>query len=124
LSATVPAPAHPHAPIFQRLEDVVREEIAALQRHDLSRLAEFSERKARGLIELSRAIKAAPEATDTPETRARLADLRPLLADGQRLLRLHLEAAGEVARLLAETLSGAESDGTYSPGRIGGRGAQ
>ena len=103
------------AGIFQRLMSIIAEEVQSLQRHDLSGMPQFSDRKAHCLLELTRLARISSTMAKTDTAIQQLAQLRQALAANQSLLRIHLQAAGEIAQLLSDAMHRVDCDGTYSP---------
>jgi hypothetical protein len=105
------------AGIFQRLMSIIAEEVQSLQRHDLSGMPQFSDRKAHCLLELTRLARTSSTMVKTDTAMQQLAQLRQALAANQSLLRIHLQAAGEIAQLLSDAMHRVDGDGTYSPSK-------
>jgi hypothetical protein len=99
--------------ILQRLEETILEEQKALEGQDLSRLLEFSQIKARCLLELTRHARVLPP-MKTVSVSQKLAKVRELLEGNRQLLAVHANAASAIAKLLEGTLQNAEADGTYT----------
>ncbi len=95
-----------------RLDGVIAEETEALTHRRAVDLDEINRRKSQSLLEITRLARTLP-AGRQPQLGARLAAVRDRLAANHRLLGLHMEAARELADLMAGLLSDAESDGTY-----------
>ena len=98
---------------INRLESVLAGESNALREGRQVNLNETSNRKNQSLLELSRISRGLDPAALTPGLKIKLGTLRERLDDNRRVLRLHLEAAGEITRLIARAIADAESDGTY-----------
>jgi hypothetical protein len=105
---------------IERLEEVVDQETAALKSRVGVDLADFSNRKSQGLLDLSRALRSHDGLARDKAALARLAGLRAKLDANRAALKIHLDAVREVATVLADAIRDAESDGTYSPGMRGG----
>ncbi|HEY8578244.1 MAG TPA: flagellar protein FlgN [Beijerinckiaceae bacterium] len=101
------------AAVIDRLEATLDAESRELATHDLGSLSIFNERKARGLVELNRAIRALGPVGDDA-LRRRVEGLRIKLEDNRRRLAAHLQAARDISALLTRAIQDAESDGTYS----------
>ena len=99
---------------IERLEEAVEQETAALQRRAVVDLKEFNDRKSRGLLELTRAMRQIDSAVPDQLLVARLARLRAKLEVNGAVLKLHLDAVREVSATMAEAMRNADSDGTYS----------
>ncbi len=98
-----------------RIEAILDQERGVLEALSGDALKVLSERKARSLLEISRAARSlGPE--DGPKLRARLERLRDKLDQSRSALRLHLNAAHEIAGLVSRAIEEAESDGTYNVG--------
>lgn len=99
---------------LERIEQVVDQETLALQRHARSDLGDFNARKSHALLELSRAMKGLDRASAGAALAPQLAVVREKLGRNGAVLRMHIEAVGEVSAMMAGALRDAESDGTYS----------
>jgi hypothetical protein len=106
---------------IERLEEAVAQETAALQSRRAFDLKEFNDRKSRGLLELTRAMRLIEGTVPDKGLIARLASLRAKLEINSAVLRLHLDAVHEISAAMAEAMRDADSDGTYSR-PLGGRG--
>jgi hypothetical protein len=104
---------------IERLEEAVEQETAALQSRAAFDLKEFNDRKSRGLLELTRAMRLIDGTTPDPKVIARLSSLRKKLDTNGAVLRLHLDAVREIASAMTEAIQAADSDGTYSRPMIG-----
>lgn len=98
---------------INRLESVLVGETLALREGRNVSVTESSNRKNQCLLELSRISRGLDPATVTPNLKVRLSGLRDRLEDNRQVLWLHMEATGEITRLIAKAMSDAESDGTY-----------
>ena len=98
---------------INRLESVLAGETLALREGRTVNINETSNRKNQCLLELSRISRGLDPSSVTPNLKVRLGGLRERLDDNQRVLFLHMEAVGEITRLVARAISDAESDGTY-----------
>jgi len=96
-----------------RLEEVVDQETAALESRTPIDLQDFSHRKSRSLLELTRMARAVPAKVADDTLQDRLRQIRQKLARNQKLLGVHLAAAQEIASILTSALGASESDGTY-----------
>jgi hypothetical protein len=101
------------AAVIDRLELTLDAEAQELATHHLGSLGVFNERKARGLVELNRAIRALGAVGDDA-LRSRVDRLRSKLEANRRRLGAHLQAARDISALLTRAIQDAESDGTYS----------
>lgn len=99
---------------IQRLEDIVEEETDALQARQLVDFNEFSLRKSRSMLEFVRLARALVNLKNDGDVADNLQRLRLKLEKNRALLQMHLEAACEVATIIAKAIREAESDGTYS----------
>lgn len=99
---------------INRLEAVLAGETNALREGRTINLVDTSNRKSQSLLELSRISRGIDPGSATPHLRTKLNTLRARLDENSRVLKLHMEATDEIARLIARTLEEAESDGTYS----------
>jgi hypothetical protein len=107
---------------IERLEEAVAQETAALQSRRAFDLKQFNDRKSRGLLELTRAIRLIEGMTPDQGLITRLASLRAKLEVNSAVLRLHLDAVREISAAMAEAMRDADSDGTYSRPLGGGKG--
>ena len=105
----------------ERLEEAVEQETAALQSRTAFDLKEYNDRKSRGLLELTRAMRLIDGMAPDARLITRLASLRTKLDVNSAVLRLHLDAVREISSAMAEAIREADSDGTYSR-PIAGRG--
>lgn len=98
----------------ERLSQVVEEETQLLRQVGSADFERLNHQKNFSLLELTRAMRVLPAQERTPVLAARLGRLRELLDENQRVLKLHLTAAEEIANLVAASIQDAASDGTYS----------
>jgi hypothetical protein len=98
---------------IRRLEDIVDEETAALETRQQIDFEEFSLRKSRSMLEFARLTRPT-HLKDNGEVANNLQRLRLKLERNRALLQMHLEAACEVAAIIARAIRESESDGTYS----------
>lgn len=99
---------------IERIEEIVEEETAALQRRVPIDLDDFSRRKSRGLLELTRAAAAFRTTSIDGHAAARLMSLKAKLEKNYSVLKLQLDAVKEIADILVEAARERDSDGTYS----------
>lgn len=102
---------------LDRVEHVIDAETAALRGLKVVDLRDFNNRKSRGLLDLTRAIRALDGAELDAVASARLKILRAKLEANQAVLSMHLAAAREITQTVARAIRDAESDGTYSNAR-------
>jgi flagellar biosynthesis/type III secretory pathway chaperone len=107
--------------MLHRLEEVVQQETEALQSRRVVNLEAYNTRKSQCLLELTRALRLIEAVEPGGALRERMSRLRGLLEANRAILKMHLDAAQEVATIIADAMREAESDGTYSPS-IRGRG--
>jgi hypothetical protein len=107
---------------IDRLEEAVAQETAALQSRQTFDLKEFNDRKSRGLLELTRAMRLIEGTPPDAALINRLAGLRAKLEANSAVLKLHLDAVREISAAMAEAMRDADSDGTYSRPLGGGKG--
>lgn len=107
---------------IDRLEEAVAQETAALQSRKAFDLRDFNDRKSRGLLELTRAMRLIEGTPPDATLVARLAGLRSKLDINSAVLKLHLDAVREISAAMAEAMCDADSDGTYSRPLITGKG--
>ncbi len=105
--------------VFARLEAVIEDELAALQEGRIAGLDEITRRKSQCLLDLTRLARALNvEALTADEggeaLRQDLIHIKAKLADNEATLKRYMEAAREVASLVADGLRASESDGTYA----------
>lgn len=103
-------------PILTRLEETLREETAALKRQDTSVLAQLFQRKSQGMLELANLQRSLGHAAMNEPTQAAVASLRQCLDANRDVLKLHLDATGELIEVFSQAIRESESDGTYDPG--------
>ena len=97
-----------------RLAVIVDEETEALRQGAEADFKTFNARKSFGFIELSRALRLLGEGKPDPATARMLQDLSAKLEVNRQMLKLHLDAVGEVASIISQSIQEAESDGTYT----------
>jgi len=98
---------------IDRIKLLIEDENRLLRNGSPFDLERFNQRKARALIELSRAGDALPSQLPS-ETSGRLQSFRAKLAENGELLGLHLRATREIAELIVAAIRREQSDGTYS----------
>lgn len=99
---------------INRLEAVLAGETIALRAGRQLDLGETSNRKNQSLLELTRIARGIEPGTMSDALRSRMGVLRERLEDNSQLLRLHMEATGEIAGIIARSMAEADSDGTYA----------
>lgn len=99
---------------LKRLETVLQEENQILRGRTLSGHQAFVERKLLCLREIANWRRAEGDLLGSAPLKESMSKVRGLLADNARLLRLHINAVGEVADTIVWALKDAESDGTYA----------
>jgi hypothetical protein len=100
---------------IERLEEVIDQETAALQRRTSVDLNDFNDRKSHGLVELTRAMRHFEAIPPEPYLVTALTNLRSKLEINRAVLATHLEAVREVSSAIADAMQSADSDGTYAP---------
>ncbi len=117
-----PAPASARLALksaVARLIQVLDRETTALKRREPVDMDELCDRKNQALLELSRIARRFDRDEIDPELRPMLGQLREKLDENRSVLTLHLQAVQEVAKILAEAIRDADSDGTYAIGPAG-----
>lgn len=104
---------------IERLKATIDEETSKLEARAVVDFDTFSQRKNRGLLELTRAIRVASDVQDDPRVAPQLTHLRASLIRNQAALQIHLDAVREVSAIIAKSIQDVESDGTYSLGISG-----
>ena len=99
---------------IERLKATIDEETEKLELRALVDFDGFSQRKNRGLLELTRAMRLTQGADVDPRVVAHLTRLRASLVRNQAALQMHLDAVREVSAIIAKSIQEVESDGTYS----------
>lgn len=99
---------------IERLKATIDEETSKLESRDVVDFDTFSQRKNRGLLELTRAIRVTSDIQDDPRVAPQLTHLRASLIRNQAALQIHLDAVREVSAIIAKSIQEVESDGTYS----------
>lgn len=120
----LPPPANPASSfgsILTRLNAVIAEETAMLNRRQSGELQAFTMRKNQLLFELTKALKSSPVEELHRLHAAQLQELQWRLEANRKLLATHLDAAKEVSQTIIEAIRQADSDGTYVPGRGSGK---
>jgi hypothetical protein len=99
-----------------RLVQLLDRETAALRKRQPVDMDDLSNRKNQALLELSRIGRTIDGDALDDQLRLMLRELRKKLDENRTVLKLHLQAVGEVADILAAAIRDADSDGTYSTG--------
>jgi hypothetical protein len=99
---------------IERLTATIDEETDKLERRMQVDFDSFSQRKNRGLLELTRAMRLTQGVELDPRVIAHLTRLRASLVRNQAALQMHLDAVREVSAIIAKSIQEVESDGTYS----------
>jgi hypothetical protein len=99
---------------IERLKATIDEETEKLEVRAAVDFNAFSQRKNRGLLELTRAMRLAQGVGMDPRVVPHLAHLRSSLVRNQAALQIHLDAVREVSAIIARSIQEVESDGTYS----------
>lgn len=105
--------------VFTRLEAVLDAEREALERGRMFDLDEITRRKSQCLLDLTRLsramnVEALAAEEDGDAFLHELACVKARLADNEATLKRYVEAAREVASLVADGMRASESDGTYT----------
>lgn len=114
------APAHwldaPNSTLtaIDRLKATIDEETEKLEVRAVVDFDGFSQRKNRGLLELTRAMRLTQDPRSDPRVVPQLTQLRASLIRNQAALQIHLDAVREVSSIIARSIQEVESDGTYS----------
>lgn len=104
---------------IERLKLTVDEETEQLEGRQAVDFAAFSQRKNRGLLELTRAVRLTQGVETDPHVVAQLGQLRDTLSKNRATLQMHLDAVREVSTIIARSIQEHESDGTYSSNGAG-----
>lgn len=99
---------------IERLKATIDEETSKLESRAVVDFDTFSQRKNRGLLELTRAIRLTSDIQGDPRVTPQLTQLRASLIRNQAALQIHLDAVREVSAIIAKSIQEVESDGTYS----------
>lgn len=99
---------------IERLKATIDKETVKLEIRETVDFEAFSQRKNRGLLELTRAMRLTQGAALDPRVVPHLVDLRASLVRNQAALQIHLDAVREVSAIIARSIQEVESDGTYS----------
>ncbi|MDI4234866.1 hypothetical protein AAFX91_01030 [Bradyrhizobium sp. 31Argb] len=99
---------------IERLTATIDEETDKLESRTQVDFDSFSQRKNRGLLELTRAMRVTQGIEFDPRVVAHLTRLRAGLVRNQAALQMHLDAVREVSAIIARSIQEVESDGTYS----------
>ncbi|MGO4711819.1 hypothetical protein [Bradyrhizobium sp. 2TAF24] len=105
---------------IDRLKATIDEETDRLARREVVDFDVFSQRKNRGLLELTRAMRLTESVEADPRVVAHLSGLRASLVRNRAALQIHLDAVREVSAIIARSIQEVESDGTYSLMEAGG----
>ncbi len=98
----------------ERIDEVLEEEMTALRVFSVPDLSDFNDRKARGLQQLTRAMRAIDSARANSCVLPVLSGLRDRLEQNRQLLLVHLNATREITEIISNVMVEARSDGTYS----------
>ncbi len=99
---------------IERLTATIEEETDKLENRAQVDFDSFSQRKNRGLLELTRAMRVTQGIEFDPRVVAHLTRLRASLVRNQAALQMHLDAVREVSAIIAKSIQEVELDGTYS----------
>lgn len=99
---------------IDRLKATIDEETEKLEVRAVVDFDAFSQRKNRGLLELTRAMRLMQDVKTDPRITPQLTQLRASLIRNQAALQIHLDAVREVSAIIARSIQEVESDGTYS----------
>jgi hypothetical protein len=99
---------------IERLKATIDEETEKLEIRAIVDFDAFSQRKNRGLLELTRAVRLMQSEGADPRVVPQLTGLRASLVRNQTALQVHLDAVREVSAIIARSIQEVESDGTYS----------
>jgi hypothetical protein len=99
---------------IERLKVTIDEETEKLEIRAPVDFDAFSQRKNRGLLELTRTMRLTQGVEVDPRVVAQLTGLRASLVRNQATLQMHLDAVREVSAIIARSIQEVESDGTYS----------
>lgn len=107
------------AQAFSRLEKALDAEIEVLEQGRMAALDEIVQRKNQcllDLVRLSRSLNMETLAADGEDGTfvQEMARVKARLADNEAMLKRYLDAAREVATLVADSMRASESDGTYA----------
>lgn len=100
------------------LEDVVDHETGLLERHVNPDFADINARKTRGVRILNQTMAELAKYLDEDlnlEIESLLKMLKIKLERNSRVLKIHLEAVGELVNMLRSAFEAQETDGTYNP---------
>lgn len=98
---------------IQRAEAAVRLETEQLRLNAPADLARHRREKDMCLLDLMRQGKAIDGRDLGPQTREALVLLKHAVIENQSILRIHLQAARQISKILMDVLVDAESDRTY-----------
>lgn len=102
---------------IERLKATIDEETADLEDRLPTDFDAYSQRKNRGLLELTRSVRLAQDGSIDPRLVPHLTGLRTSLVKNHAALKIHLDAVREVSAIIARSIQDVESDGTYSLAR-------
>lgn len=100
-------------PVIHRFKQILDEEVKAIEQNDFSRLGDISNRKNQAHLELSRLYRSANGAFDS-DTVDELQKLHAVAEENMKFVGIRLQAYNEIAQMLADAASRADSDGTYT----------
>lgn len=105
--------------MIERIEEAIDIETDGIRHNRDFDLKASNARKSRHLYELSRAVKGIGSSDILVEHRGAIERLREKLAVNERVIKAHLSAVGEVAKLVQDAIERSEADGTYSAHEFG-----
>jgi hypothetical protein len=97
-----------------RLEDIIEDETAALQKHTPADMRVFNHRKSHALLEMTRAMRTLESLSSDEESLASLQRLRGKLAKNLLVVESHLKAVRHISGIISRAIEADDSDGTYS----------
>jgi hypothetical protein len=109
-------------PALSKLVEAVQDENTVLREQRIVSHAGFADRKNQALRELMAVQKRDVRVVADDRIKSMLKILASGLQENARLLKQHISVVGEISDIIVGSLKEAESDGTYSRGRIQRRG--
>ncbi|MDE2361464.1 MAG: hypothetical protein KGM42_02205 [Hyphomicrobiales bacterium] len=99
---------------IERATAAVVEETVDLRANRIVDCAEHRRKKDMSLLDLTRRSRSLEETDLSGDVRAALQRLRSAIIENQMVLRLHLNAARQIANILIDVIVQSESDRTYT----------
>lgn len=100
--------------IIKRIEGYLEEETTALEKSADFDFKSSNDRKSQGLVDLNQAMRRLRKGDVNADLKTRASAFRGKLDKNLTTIRLHMNAAKEIAAVLSEAIQRSDSDGTYT----------